>query len=358
MSITMYAVGDIMLGETPLSFNFGVKSIIKKKGAREFFKTAQKIFENGDIVFGNLEAPLSDQTEKIGFDAGFFIGDPNIALWLKQSHFSVLSVANNHIMEHGNIAFQKTVNTLLQNGIIPVGIKDDIKIMKIKNSSVAFLAYSFIGDGIEKPLYNIPFSSEKIFSDIKSVRNDVDFLILSVHWGNEYVPFPSPHQVSFGRQLIDSGVDIILGSHPHVIQGYEIYKNRPIIYSLGNFIFENTFIPNTRNSAIACIQLNLEERDITIKMIPVILDKQEFFPIIATGSQRESIIKIFNEIRDLLDNRSVENYSTELGNYQKLISKYKRMAKMNMKTHYAKNILKFSPQYSLSMLIRFLKKHT
>lgn len=351
----MYAVGDMMFGESPLSVNYGIKSLSKKKGTIFLFQNVHEILQSGDIVFGNLEAPLSDKTENSGFNADFFIGDLDAARSLKQSNFSVVSVANNHMMEHGNVAFQKTVDILIQNGIVPIGIKDDKKIIKVKNYTIAFLAYSFIGDGIEKPLYNSPSSSEKIITDIKSVKDDVDFVILSIHWGDEYVPYPSPAQVSLGRQLIDSGVDIILGSHPHVLQGYEIYKNRPIIYSLGNFIFEYTFIPYTRNSAIACIQLDTDERNINLNMIPVILDKEEYFPVIASGSQSEFIIDYFIKVRNLLENKSVETYSQEIGNYQKLISEYKRIAKINMKVHYIKNFFKYPPSHSFHMLKKFLR---
>jgi poly-gamma-glutamate synthesis protein (capsule biosynthesis protein) len=356
MALTLFAVGDIMLGETPLSLNFGVKSIAKKKGIQYFFKNVKKLFKRGDIVFGNLEAPLSELTEKIEFGADFFRGDPYAGVSLKQSNFSVLSVANNHIMEHGNDSFQKTINNLLQNEIIPIGMKNNIKLIKKNNYCIAFLAYSFIEDGIKKPLYNKIDSAEKIIADITSIRNDADFIILSLHWGDEYVPFPSPNQVSLGRQLIDSGADIILGSHPHVLQGYEIYKDRPIIYSLGNFIFENTFIPNTRYSAIACIQLDVYKRKINLKMIPVILDRQEYLPIIASGSLANIIVNYIEEFRKLLENRYVENYSADIGNYSKLIIKYKRSAKANMKVHYLKNILRYSPRYTLSVLCRHFQK--
>ena len=356
MKLSVFAVGDIMLGETPLSFNFGVKSIGKKKGMHYFFKNVYELFNSGDIVFGNLEAPLSDLTDRIGFDADFFRGDPNAGVALKQSNFSVLSVANNHIMEHGNGSFQKTINNLLQNEIIPIGMNNNIKLIKKNNYCIAFLAYSFIEDGIKKPLYNKIETLEKIIADINSIRIDADFIILSLHWGDEYVPFPSPSQVSLGRRLIDSGADIILGSHPHVLQGYEIYKNRPIIYSLGNFIFENTFIPNTRYSAIACIELDDNNGKINLKMIPVILDKQEYLPLIASGSQANMIMNNIEEVRKLLENRSVENYSADIGNYSKLITKYKRSAKANMKVHYLKNILRYAPRYTLSILYKHFQK--
>ncbi len=96
--ILIYAVGDIMLGEQPLCYGFGVKTIIKNKGIGYIFKDINETFKNGDIVFGNLEAPVSDYTNRRGIDANVFKADIHSIEGLKNSYFNVLSVANNHIM--------------------------------------------------------------------------------------------------------------------------------------------------------------------------------------------------------------------------------------------------------------------
>ncbi len=168
MTLTIYAVGDIMLGEQELCYNFGVKSIIKKKGVDYLFRNVEGIFKSGDIVFGNLEAPISNYTDKKGFEANFFRADPNVIEGLKNANFNVLSVANNHISEHGENAFQSTVNYLKNNNIIPVGVTNETEILEIKNFNIAVIAYSFIEDYYSyNSLYNKVNSGKKILEDIK-----------------------------------------------------------------------------------------------------------------------------------------------------------------------------------------------
>jgi poly-gamma-glutamate synthesis protein (capsule biosynthesis protein) len=220
MGLTIYAVGDVMLGEQPLCYNFGVKSVIKSEGANYLFNDVKDIFKNGDIVFGNLEAPISNHTDKKGFEANFFRAEPNVIEGLKNANFNVLSVANNHIMEHGERAFLSALSLLKENNISPVGVANKAEILEIDGFKIAIMAYSFIDDFISNPFYNKVGSGEKILEDIKNIRNSVDLVILSLHWGYEYIPFPSPEQVEIGRKLIDCGADVILGHHAHVIQGY------------------------------------------------------------------------------------------------------------------------------------------
>jgi poly-gamma-glutamate synthesis protein (capsule biosynthesis protein) len=214
MPLNIYAVGDIMLGEQGLCYNFGVKSVIKNKGVGYLFTDVKGILKTGDIVFGNLEAPISNETNKRGFETNFFRAAPNVIESLKNANFNVLSVANNHIMEHGGKAFLSTVNSLKENNITPVGVANKTEILEVKGFKVAFMAYSFIDDFIHNSAYNKVKSERKILEDIKKIRDSVDLIIMSLHWGYEYIPFPSPEQVEIGRRLIDCGVDIVLGGIP------------------------------------------------------------------------------------------------------------------------------------------------
>jgi len=202
MTLTIYAVGDIMLGEQPLCYNFGVKSVIKNKGVGYLFRDVKNIFKDGDIVFGNLEAPISNETNKSGFEANFFRADPSIVNGLKSANFNALSVANNHIMEHGEKAFVSTVKSLKENSIIAVGVANKTEIIEVNGFKVALMAYSFIEDFINNAMYNKISSERKILEDVKDIKNSVDLVVLSLHWGYEYVPFPSPEQIEIGRRLV------------------------------------------------------------------------------------------------------------------------------------------------------------
>ena len=214
MNIEIYAVGDVMLGEQALCYNFGVKSTIKNKGVDYLFKDVRDILKTGDIVFGNLEAPISNKTNKNGFEANFFRAEPNVIGGLKNANFNVLSVANNHIMEHGDRAFLSTVSLLKENNITPVGVANKTEILEIDGFKIAIIGYSFIDDFISNHPYNKVSSDKGIREDIKNISDSVDLVILSLHWGYEYIHFPSPEQVEIGRRLIDCGVDIVLGGIP------------------------------------------------------------------------------------------------------------------------------------------------
>ena len=192
-----------------------------------------------------------DSNSKTDKEPFFFSAYSDMVKGLKNAHFNVLSIANNHIMENGQKHFIHTIQILKENEIIPVGIRKKYDVINIKGHKIAFLAYSFIEDYITDTCYNKIQSEKTIIEDIQEVKSISDLIIVSLHWGYEYVPYPSPTQIRIGRSLVDAGADIILGGHPHVTQSLEIYKDRPIIYSLGNFIFDQTFIPTTRDSFIA-----------------------------------------------------------------------------------------------------------
>jgi poly-gamma-glutamate synthesis protein (capsule biosynthesis protein) len=356
MTLTIYAVGDMMLGEQDLCYNFGVKSVSENKGVVHLFKDVRANLKNGDIVFGNLEAPISNYTAKTGFEANFFRAEPDAIEGLKNANFNVLSVANNHIMEHGEEAFLSTVSSLKENNITPVGVANRTEILEVNGYKIAILAYSFIDDFIAKSLYNKINSEGKILEDIMTIKKSVDLVIVSLHWGYEYVLFPSPEQVEIGRRLIDYGTDIILGHHAHVIQGYEIYKGRPIIYGLGNFIFDDTYIKSTRKSMIAKIRVDMTTKDIKIDFIPVICDPKDYYPKIAEGPDKNDILNLVSAVRAKLENKSLVEYRSEMGDYPALANKYKRTAKMDMKKQFIKNLYRFPPRLSIGIVKDYLQK--
>jgi poly-gamma-glutamate synthesis protein (capsule biosynthesis protein) len=357
MSLTIYAVGDIMLGEQALCHNFGVKSIIKNKGVEYLFKDVKSIFKDGDIVFGNLEAPISDYTDKKGFDAIFFRAEPNVIEGLKNANFNVLSIANNHIMEHGEKAFLSTVNSLKENNITPVGVVNKTEILEIDGFKIGIMAYSFIEDLIDNnTLYNKIDSERKILKDIKTIKKSVDLVILSLHWGYEYISFPSPEQIEIGRKLIDYGADIILGGHPHVLQSYEIYKGKPIVYSLGNFIFDHTYIKSTQESIIIKIKVDMNTKDINIDFIPVTCDPKEYYPKIVDGPDKNDILNLISAVRAKLENKCLVEYRSDVGDYSTLANKYKREAKREMKMQFIKSLYKYPLRLSISIVKGYRQK--
>ncbi|MDN7025662.1 CapA family protein [Methanoculleus sp. FWC-SCC1] len=342
MPLKIYAVGDIMLGEQPLCDTFGVKSVIQKNGSKYLFREVSPLFKDGDIVFGNLECSIMDINSKTGKDSVFFCAEPEVIQGLKNAHFNVLSVANNHIMENGRKTFLHTVKNLKDNDIAPVGVRDEIEILHIKGYRIAFLGYSYIEDHIADVCYNKIYHKDAIIKDIEKVKPVSDLIIISLHWGSEYVPYPSPDQIQIGRDLVDAGADIILGGHPHITQSYEIYKNRPIFYSLGNFIFDHTYIPTTRESFIAEIDVQDSSDLMDINITPVTINAYDYHPHIMNSPHSDAFLMSVGAIRNSFENRSLSDYITYIGDYNLLYNKYKAAVKWNMKVHFVKNLYRYS----------------
>lgn len=353
MTLKIYAVGDIMLGEQDLSNNFGVKKIIQENGADFLFEEVIPLFSNGDIIFGNLECSFMDIDSKVGEKNNFLCAEPNVVNALKNAHFNVLSVANNHINGRGREPFIYTIQILKNNGILPVGIRKKYAIKTIKGYRVAILAYSFIEDNIIDVCYNKVQSEETIIVDMQKIRPISDIVIVSLHWGFEYVPYPSPDQIRIGRKLVEAGADIILGGHPHVTQSFEIYKNRPIIYSLGNFIFDQTFIPTTRESFIAEITISDSPDLMNVNIIPIIINNRDYHPQIVNSPQKDAFLKSVGTIRNAFENRSLSDYRESIGDYTLLYNKYMRPAKWSMKKQFIKNFYR----YSLSTVYDIIKQY-
>ena len=355
MKLEIFAVGDIMMGEQHLCNNSGVKTVIQNNGPDFLFREVSPLFAGGDLVFGNFECSVQDRNLVSSTAPVFFCTGSDAVDGLKNAHFNVLSVANNHIMENGQEAFMHTLRILKNHAITPVGIRGRLDILPIKGYKIAFLAYSFIEDNIVNGCYNKIQSEETILEEIQKVKPDSDLIIVSLHWGYEYVPCPSPDQIRIGRTLIDAGADIILGGHPHVTQGFEIYRNRPIFYSLGNFIFDDTYNPTTRESFIAKITVNDSRDSLEATIIPVIIDKNTYQPQLSVPPQKEISLKSVDAIRQLFENKSLSDYSTSIGDYHLLSRKYKKPVTWNMKIQFIRNLYRYSTTLIVMTLKEFFK---
>lgn len=355
MSITIHAVGDIMLGEQPLCENFGVSSVIQAMGMDYLMSEVTPVLRNGDIVFGNLECSLASGETK-GSRKAFFSAPIKGAGGLRAAGFTLLSVANNHIMENGRIPFTETVRALRQQKLIPAGIREVIPVLNVKGSRIAVLSYSYIEDGIADVCYNKIRSEEPVLADIRKVRPDVDLIIVSLHWGSEYVPYPSADQVRVARALVDAGADLILGGHPHVTQGYELYKERAIFYSLGNFVFDQTFIPATRESFVARIVLDDSGITKEIAIIPVRIHSTEYRPQLMSDPDKGQYLDTIEHVRTTIQGVPVQNYEKSLGDYSLHYTEFSGTAKNYMKKHFIKNIYRYPPGTLFSIVNTWRKK--
>lgn len=248
--VTMIAVGDIMLSRA-------VAKRMRQYGYDYPFANTTEFLRSADITFGNLETSITPGPEVQPFEMSFR-ADPESAVALRDAGFDVLSLANNHTPNFGEIGLQDTMSYLDDAGIVHVGAGTDIQAHQPKFVTVNGIRFAFLA-------YNdndvVPASYEAgetrlgtAFMDIARMQRAVleakhfaDIVIVSMHSGTEYELFPNDSQTAFARAAVDAGAEIVIGHHPHVVQTKEEYKGKYIFYSLGNFVFDQMWSQETRD---------------------------------------------------------------------------------------------------------------
>jgi len=295
-NVKFCAVGDVL-------FDRGVRNTIKKKGVNSLFEKVRPIVSTHDLAFCNLECPLT--SKNIGYPLlkrYSFRGDPESVQGLSYAGFNVVSVANNHTIDWGRDGFLETIRILKENNIYSVGggrnQEESLKPVLIKKKGLTFAffgAISFLLEAIpyleDKPAPGYA-GIEELTAQIVNINNKVDFVIVSFHWGIENYTLPTSRQVEYAHRVIDAGADLVLGHHPHVLQSIELYKDRFIIYSLGNFVFDNSRTHQKQTVIFSC-EFD-KGRIICPQIIPIIINNYQ--PQLALGDDFEEILKRVKKI--------------------------------------------------------------
>lgn len=266
--------GDINLTDWYFNVGFGIGSRIAN-GFDPFRKINRKA---GDIWIGNFEGVASNVTDKVEFAGEVFRVQPKVLQ--KLNHFNMYGFANNHAMQHGKEAYQQTFDAICSYGSKCFGAnKQRSVIIKHQGKTVSLTGMCLrIDDFTDEPSYWYNPEYKEIEKELNSLPNDA-FKVLYIHWGNEYINRPSSAQKKFAHWLIDIGFDLIIGMHPHVLQGYEEYNGKYIFYSLGNFVFEMAWEP-TKIGAIVKFDLDTKQPSVEYIHIendctPVVVDESK-----------------------------------------------------------------------------------
>ena len=251
--ITLNFVGDIMLDR-------GVKKSVEKNFGGDYgvlFENVSDLAE-ADILFGNLEGPASTSGKKSGSIYSFRM-PPNSLSVLASVGFDIFNIANNHIGDWGEIAFADTLNTIASNGLKYTGggwSKNEAKnpaIIEKNGLKIGFLGFPDVGPSWMEAKESNPgilLASDPDFDQIiKNATKQVDVLTVYFHWGEEYKKF-NERQEELAHRAIDDGANLVIGSHPHVIDDTEEYGGGLIAYSLGNFIFDQKFSKETMEGLV------------------------------------------------------------------------------------------------------------
>ncbi len=257
---------DMQKTKTPISFLFfgdlmldrHIKEEIEKHSLdyllEDLVGEEKRFFQGYDIISANLEGAVTKKgahyPPQMAYDFAF---NPAYIQILQKYNFNFFNLANNHLSDQGIKGEEETRQILDDLKIDYSGCRDrqigdcSWKIIDVNGQKVAMLGFSMVYGN---------FSKEEASSLIKKTRQMADWVIVNIHWGQEYRHEQNQTQIKMAHYLIDQGADLIIGHHPHVVEGIEVYKDKVIFYSLGNFIFDQYFSPDTQESLAVGVVLD------------------------------------------------------------------------------------------------------
>lgn len=244
--ITLTAAGDILMHNTQIASGLQTDGTYRFDS---FFIPVKKILEEGDYCSTDFEAAMAGS--QFGYTGYPVFNSPDaVAETLKQGGFDLVVTANNHCLDKGYKGGVRTLDVLHQAGLDTTGTYASLEdskrflVKNIKGVKVAYLAYTYSTNGVpipgEHPYYVNMLDPKRVVSDIKAVRPYTDIIIVVAHWGAEYNQGVTTEQKELALKFFNAGADVILGSHPHVIEPMEVMQvdgeDKFVIYSMGNFI--------------------------------------------------------------------------------------------------------------------------
>lgn len=313
--IIITAAGDCTLGnDSNFNRNTSFNKVIELSGNDYGYpmQNVKDIFANDDYTIVNLENVFTDSSNKRNKGPGIafhFKGPKEYAKILTEGNIEGVTVANNHSFDYGEQGFKDTIKALDEEGIEYCG--EDYKILKeIKGIKIGFLGYKAWSESEEL--------KEEIKEDIEDLRKQgAKIVIPYFHWGIERDSKPNKVQVNLARHAIDSGADMVLGSHPHVMQSLENYKGKLIIYSLGNFSFGGNSNPSDKRTFMLQVKYKFENESLVgteYKVIPAtvssVTNKNDYIPTTTDGQDSEKILNYLNQLSPTLNGEIKNDFWT------------------------------------------------
>jgi len=298
--LTLAAAGDCM-------FDRGVRRICDERGREWPLSAVRDTLRAADVAFLNLETSIARGGARLPGKGIWFRSAPEFAQELANAGIDVVTLANNHVLDYDDPAFAETLSNLAEAGVAVCGGGRDMAearrpaVLSANGISVAFLGYSEFAHiywsvarpkrfaaGEASPGIS-PWDREAIIEDIRRAKRVADHVVVSFHWGDEYMSMPAERQVSLAHAAIDAGASVVHGHHPHVLQPVEVYHGGVIFYSLGNFVFDQKK-PATVESMIAHVTFS-PEAVVRAEIIPVRIEECRPRPLTAWAA-RAAIDKI------------------------------------------------------------------
>lgn len=292
-AVVIHAAGDVMLGGR-------WERQVARDGYFHPFERIAPELKKGDLTLVNLEAPLTSRGTEFLDKKYRFRVRPTAAAALRQAGITTVALANNHSMDFGAEGLLDTLRYLSQAGIGHVGAGEDLagartaRFYDIRGTTVAFLGYSLtlpqeFWAGEKRP-GTAPLFEKLVQEDIAAARRKASIVLVTVHWGEEGSTQLREYQPRLGRMMIDAGADAVIGHHPHILQGIEVYRRGIIFYSLGNFAFAAKSRQADRS---LLVRLTFDGDRRTAELMPLNIRHGEvgFQPKVMTGAQGDEVVQ-------------------------------------------------------------------
>lgn len=297
-------VGDIMMDGS-------IKSTLKTKGSLYPYTHIKEEIQQSDLAIANLETAVTTSTnafpKKYNFKA-----DSDALSGLKEAGFDLVSLANNHTMDFGQAGLIETVASLRAYNIAFIGAGKNAEEayrsheVIIKGKIIKTLAFSrVLPDVAWKVQQDVPgiadgYNLDHVLTIIGSEKQTADYLLVYMHWGKEKQKHPETFQREWAHKMIDFGADAVIGSHPHVLQGFEFYNGKAIAYSLGNFLFPDYVKGDSAQTGI--LHLTLTEENISMNFNPYYIKEDLIIP--QSDLEKNNV---WNELEKISYNITVDN---------------------------------------------------
>lgn len=310
-TITLSFAGDCTLG-TDENFDRSTSFVAKYDAVDDpsyFFANVADIFANDDATIVNMEGTLTDSTTRA--DKTFaFKADRDYAQILKAGNVDAASLANNHSRDYGEQSYTDTIEAVEAVGIPTFGY-DRIAYLGVKGVKVALIGTYELAEGIG--------IKDEMVNNINTTKEaGAQIIVVFTHWGNERETVPDAVQMELGHAAIDAGATLVVGSHPHVIQGLENYNGHTIVYSLGNFCFGGNKNPSDKDCMIVQQTFTVQGDNVTIdgtNVIPCsissVSSSNNYQPTPATGDEKERIEAKIQRSSDAIAQMAASSQQTQ-----------------------------------------------
>lgn len=302
VSITVSMVGDCTLG-TDVNFDQSTSFDAfyqMKNDPGYFFQNVKDIFTADDLTVANMEGTLTTSNDRQQKTFAFK-GDPSYTEILTRGGVEATNLANNHSHDYGDQSYEDTIQYLEAAGITTFGY-DRTAVMDVKGIKVGLIGIYELKDGLGR--------QQQVIDTIQEVKDQgAQVIVVSFHWGTEKSNVPDDIQKTLAHLAVDQGADLVVGHHPHVLQGIEKYQGKNIVYSLGNFCFGGNKNPSDKDTMIFQQTFTVENgelvEDNVTNIIPCSLSSESGYnnyqPMVLEGSEKERVLQKIEEFSAALN---------------------------------------------------------